>query len=87
MIDDKIKHYCWIKNLSCLVSAQYSGHDEEPTYCRFCLHGFCDRPIEGQRTRLQDAKRRRDEHEEEFFAHGGQRTSFPEEPYIEFKAI
>ena len=62
MISDKIKHYC-----SCLVSSQYSDHDGELAYCHFCIHGFCGIPIEGQCTRLQDAKRRRDEHEKECF--------------------
>ena len=87
MLGDKIKHYCWIKNFSRLVSAQYSGHDEELAYCRFCLHGFHGVAIEGQCTHLRDAKQRRDEHEKECFRHGGQKTSFPEEPYVKSKDI
>ena len=34
------QHYCWINKFSRLVSAQYSVHDGELAYCRFCLHGF-----------------------------------------------
>ena len=87
MIGDEIKHYCWIKHFSRLVSAQYSRYGHELAYCHFCLHGFKGVAIEGQCTRLEDAKRRRDEHEKECFRHGGQKTSFPEEPFVEFKAI
>ena len=36
---------------------------------------------------MEDAKRRRDEHEKECFVHGGQKTSFPEDPYVKFQAI
>ena len=87
MIGDEVKHYCWIKHFSRFVSAQYSRNGHELAYCRFCLHGFIGVAIEGQCTRLEDAKRRRDEHEKECFRHGGQKTSFPEEPFVEFKAI
>ena len=87
MIGDEVKHYCWIKHFSRLVRSQYTGAHGEHAYCRFCLHGFYGKAIPGQCTRLEDAKRRRDEHEKECFRHGGQKTSFPEEPFVEFKAI
>ena len=58
----EIHHYCWIKNFSCLVSAQYSGNGHENAYCRFFLRGFKSRAIAGQCTRLKDAKRRCNEH-------------------------
>ena len=87
MIGDKIQHYCWIKDFSRLVSAQYTCNGHEHAYCRFCLHGFSGVAIEGQCTHLRDAKRRRDEHEKDCFRHGGQKTSFPEEPYVKLKAI
>ena len=48
---------------------------------------FPGQAIEGQCTRLEDAKRRRNEHEKECFVHGGQKTTFPEDPCIKFKAI
>ena len=57
MIGDKSKHYCWIKNFSRLVSAQYTGARFELAYCRFCLHRFYGVAIEGQCKPLQDAKR------------------------------
>ena len=69
------------------IHAQYTDNGHEYAYCRFCLHGFKGTAIEGQCTRLQEAKRRRDEHEKECFVYSDQRTSFPEEPYVEFKAI
>ena len=87
MIGDKIQHYCWIKDFSRLVSAQYTGNGHEHAYFRFCLHGFSGVAIEELCTRLQDAKRRRDEHEKECFVQGVQKISFPEEPYVEFMAI
>ena len=87
MIGDEVKHYCWVKHFSRLVSAQYSRHDHELAYCHFCLHGFVGVAIPGQCTRLEDAKRRRDEHEKECFRHGGQKTSFPEDPTVRFKSI
>ena len=79
MIGEDVKHYCWIKYFSRLVGAQYTGAHGEHAYCRFCLHGFVGAAIEGQCTRLEDAKRRRDEREKECFVHGGQKTSFPED--------
>ena len=89
MIGDKIKHYCWIKNFSRLVSAQYSEQDGELAYCRFCLHRFCGKPIVTYRVHviktLNDVKMIM--RKNECFVHGGQKTSFPEEPYVEFKAI
>ena len=87
MIGDDVKHYCWVKHFSRLVSAQYSRHDHELAYCRFCLHGFVGVAIEGQCTRVEDAKRRRDDHEKECFRHGGQKTSFPEDPYVRFTSL
>ena len=87
MIGDEVKHYCWIKHFSRLVRSQYTGARIEHAYCRFCLHGFPGQAIEGQCTRLEDAKRRRNEHEKECFVHGGQKTTFPEDPCIKFKAI
>ena len=86
MIGDEVKHYCWVKQFSRLVSAQYSQYNGELAYCHFCLHGFHGQTIPGQCTRL-DAKRRRDEHEKECFRHGGQKTSFPEDPTVRFKSI
>ena len=85
--NDEKQHYCWINNFSCLVSAQYSSAEHEYAYCRFCLHGFYGVAITGQCTRLEDAKRRRDEHERECFVHGGQKTSFPDKPTLQFEAI
>ena len=40
MIGEDVKHYCWIKYFSRLVSAQYSAHHGEVAYCHYCLHGF-----------------------------------------------
>ena len=87
MIGDEVKHYCWIKHFSRLVSAQYSRHGHELAYCHFCLHGFYGQAIPDQCTRLEDAKRRRDEHEKECFRHGGQKTSFPDDPCVRFTSI
>ena len=87
MIGDDVKHYCWVKHFSRLVSAQYSRNVHEFAYCHFCLHGFKGQAIPGQCTRLEDAKRSRDEHEKECFRHGGQKTSFPEDPTVRFKSI
>ena len=87
MIGDEVKHYCWIKHFSRLVSAQYSRNGHELAYCHFCLHGFQGQAIEGQCTWLEDAKRRRDEHEKECFPHGGPKTSFPDDPTVCLKSI
>ena len=76
MIGDEVKHYCWIKHFSRLVSAQYTGAHGEHAYCHFCLHGFYGKAIPGQCTRLEDAKRRRHEHEKECFRHGGKKHPF-----------
>ena len=80
MIGEDVKHYCWIKNFSRLVSAQYSAFNGELGYCHYCLHGFYGVAIEGQCTRLEDAKRRLDEHEKECFRHGGLKNIFPRRP-------
>ena len=85
--NDEKQHYCWIKNFSRLVGAQYTASKNEHAYCRFCLHGFYGVATAGQCTRLEDAKRRRDEHESECFVHGGQKTSFPSEPTLKFDSI
>ena len=53
MIGDEIKHYCWAKNFSRLVSTQYSRNGHELAFCPFCLHGFKGTAIEGQCTRFQ----------------------------------
>ena len=87
MIGDEVKHYCWVKHFSRLVSAQYSQHDGELAYCHFCLHGFHGQAIEGQCTQFEDAKHRGDEHEKECFLHGGKKTSFPEDPTVRFKSM
>ena len=87
MIGDDTKHYCWVKNFSRLVGAQYTGAHGEHAYCRYCLHGFVGVAIEGQYTRVENAKRRRDDHEKECFRHGGQKTSFPEDPYVRFTSL
>ena len=87
MIGDDVKHYCWVKHFSRLVSAQYTGAHGEHAYCHYCLHGFKGIAIEGQCTRLEDAKRRRDDHEKECFRHGGQKTSFPKDPCVKFEAL
>ena len=49
--------------------------------------GFVGVAIEGQYTRVEDAKRRRDDHEKKCFRHGGQKTSFPEDPYVRFTSL
>ena len=85
--NDETQHYCWIKKFSALVSSQYSGYHGELAYCRFCLHGFRGVAAPGQHTRLEDAKRRRDEHQLECFRHGGQKTSFPKDPIVKFRDI
>ena len=84
--NDETSHYCWIKNFSRLVSAQYSRHDGELAYCRFCLHGFRGVATDTI-SRLEDAENRRDKHEQECFRHGGQKVSFPDEPICEFTSI
>ena len=78
MIGDEVKHHCQMKHFSRLVSAH------ELAYCHFSLHGFRGVAIDGQYTRLEDAKRRRDE---ECLRHGGQKTSFPEDPCVRFTSI
>ena len=85
--DGEKSHYCWIRNLSRLIGNQYSKYGGELAYCRFCLHGYVGKAIKGQFTRLEDAKRRRDEHEPECFKHNGQLLIFPEEDYVEFKNV
>ena len=85
--NEKTQHYCLITNFSRLVAKQYSGCKRELAYCRFCLHGFYGKAIPGQCTRLEDAKRRRYEHQLECFRHGGQKTSFPEDPIVKFRDI
>ena len=85
--NDDTSHYCWIKNFSRLVGNQYSANEHELAYCRFCLHGFKGVAIEGRCTRLEDAKRRCNEHESRCFVHGGQKTSFPDNPIVKFEAI
>ena len=87
MIGDDVKHYCWVKHFSRLISAQYTASKNEHAYCHYCLHGFYGIAIEGQCTRLEDAKRRRDDHEKECFRHGGQKTSFPKDPCVKFEAM
>ena len=87
MIGDEVKYYCWVKNFSRLVSAQYTGAKVEHAYCRFFLHGVYGKAIPGQCTRLEDAKRRRDEHEKECFQPGGQKTAFPDDPCVRFTSI
>ena len=67
MISDDIKHYCWVKHFLRLVSAQYFLYDGELAYCHYCLHGFHGQAIEGQCTRIEDAKRQQDEHERKCF--------------------
>ena len=80
-------HYCWIKNFSRLVGSQYSKNEKELAYCRFCLHGFYGSDSLGECTRLEDAKRRRDKHEDECFVHNGQKLVFPDEDVVEFTNI
>ena len=52
MVGDKVKHYCRVKNLSRLVSAQYTGAKVEHAYCCFCFNGFCGKAIPDQCTRI-----------------------------------
>ena len=80
-------HFCWIKNFSRLIGAQYTKNTHEHAYCSYCLHGFKGKAVEGERTRLEDAKRRCAEHEKECFVHGGQKTSFPDNPVVKFEAV
>ena len=83
----RCKTLLWGEAFSRLVSAQYSRNGHELAYCHYFLHGFKGQAIEGQCTRLEDAKRRRDDHEKECFRHGGQKTSFPEDPCVKFGAL
>ncbi len=76
-----------MKHISRLVSAQYSLQDGELAYFHYWLHGFYGVAIEGQCTWLEDAKRRRDDHEKECFRHGGQKTSFPEDSCVKFGVL
>ena len=85
--NDENNHYCWIKNFSRLVGSQYTKNHLEHAYCRFCLHGYVGKAIDGQRTRLEDAKRRRDEHEQECFAHNGQKLVFPDDDSVGFDNV
>ena len=87
IIGDVIKNHCWVKYFSHLVSAQYLRNGHELAYCHVCLHGLKGIAIEGQCTRLDDAKRRRDETEKECLRHGGLKTSFPEDPCVCFTSI
>ena len=77
-------HFCWIRNISRLIGGQYSSHGHELAYCRFCLHGFVGKVVKGKHTRLEDAKRRRDDHEKECYVHNGQNLVFPDFDYVEF---
>ena len=85
--DGEKTHYCWIKNFSKLLHGQYTQWHGELAYCRFCCHGFYGKAEKGKCTRLEDAKRRRDEHEKECFAHSGQLLVFPKEDHAEFDNI
>ncbi|CAG2215398.1 unnamed protein product [Mytilus edulis] len=38
--NDETRHYCWVKNLSRLLTAQVSDHDGEAYFCRRCLNHF-----------------------------------------------
>ena len=38
--DDKIQHYCWIKNFSRLMCGQATKHKGTRFYCKRCLNGF-----------------------------------------------
>ena len=40
MANDEKRHYCWVKNLSRLLTAQVSDHDGEAYFCRRCLNHF-----------------------------------------------
>ena len=85
--DNETNHYCWIKNFSRLIDSQYSANGHELAYCRFCLHGFKGKIMSNEITRIDDAKRRRDEHEEECFLLGGQKTIFPDDPIVKFSSM
>ena len=69
-----------------MVGAQYSATRNELAYCRFCLHGFYG-VANDEQSSLQDAQKRRDEHEKGCFVHGGQKTSFPDNPICTFGAV
>ena len=73
--------------MSRLLAGQYSKHYGELAYCCFCCHGFEGTYNQAQGTWLEDAKRRRDEHEKECFVHCGQLLTFPQEDYVEFESI
>ncbi|KAL6419293.1 hypothetical protein ACFW04_013933 [Cataglyphis niger] len=39
-LDDNVKHFAWIRNLSRLVSSQLSNHNDQKYICDRCLHYF-----------------------------------------------
>ena len=72
--NDDTNHYCWIKNMSKLLSSQYSNHNGVQHFCRFCLHGF-------RRADLLE------KHEGVCYTHSAQRIEFPEDTTVQFKNI
>ena len=38
--NSETQHYCWIKNMSRLLSAQTTKHDGKRDFCLRCLNGF-----------------------------------------------
>ena len=68
---DDISHYCLIKNFSRFVRSQVTKHKNTYHFCRFCLHGFIREDL-------------LNEHQDECFVHGGQKTVFPKNTVVEF---
>lgn len=65
-------HYCWIKNLSKLISSQLSKHKEKKFICDRCLNYF------SSQTKLL-------EHFELCKNFNNQKVSFPKYDYVEFR--
>ena len=43
---DGVKHYCFVKNVSCLLSSQVSNHKEKSYFCDRCLNPFwCEQSL------------------------------------------
>ena len=54
--NNEMNHFCRIKNFSRLIGVQYIKNGNEHAYCSYCLHGFKGKAVEGECTRLEDAK-------------------------------
>ena len=43
--DDKTNHYCWIKNMSRLLSSEINNNKSTRVFCHKCLNSFNSTPL------------------------------------------